>query len=278
MGMQKAVWLEDDKIILRQSWLGSLAMCPERARQDMLGISQSTESPSTMIGSAVHHGIEMCLQSYIDTGEHTNRDDMIAESLGYWQNNAHEIVRWNQKNEEECVEIIELNSAVWWDEVRLGIDPKAVEYKFDIPLVVDHKPEIWLRGSIDCVQHHPAPIGDWKNPGRKPSDDWEKKRWSVQAAAYTFAVASMADGGINEPMEFEFVHLVKGKVHKNLVECGPADWASLVALARSAGTLITADLPVWPLQMSGGHCSPKWCGAWSTCRGRFAGPDPFKQL
>jgi len=278
MGMQKSVWLEDDRIILRQSWLGSLAMCPERARQDMLGISKSTESTSTMIGSAVHHGIEMCLQSYIDTGEHTNRDDMIAESLGYWQNNAHEIVRWNHKNEEECVEIIELNSAVWWDEVRLGIDPKAVEYKFDIPLVVDHKPEIWLRGSIDCVQHHPAPIVDWKNPGRKPHDDWEKRRWSVQAAAYTFAVASMADGGINEPMQFEFVHLVKGKVHKNLVECGPAEWASLVALARSAGTLITADLPVWTLQMSGWHCSPKWCGAWSTCRGRFAGPDPFKQL
>jgi len=278
MGIQKAVWLEDDKIILRQSWLGSLAMCPERARQDMLGISQSTESTSTMIGSAVHHGIEMCLQSYIDTGEHTNRDDMIAESLGYWQNNAHEIVRWNHKNEEECVEIIELNSAVWWDEVRLGLNPKAVEYKFDIPLVVDHKPEIWLRGSIDLLQHHPAPIVDWKNPGRKPHDDWEKRRWSVQAAAYTFAVASMADGGINEPMQFEFVHLVKGKVHKNLVECGPAEWASLVALARSAGTLITADLPVWPLQMSGWHCSPKWCGAWSTCRGRFAGPDPFKQL
>jgi len=226
----------------------------------------------------VHHGIEMCLQSYINTGQHTSRDDMIAESLNYWYNNSDEIVRWNHKNEEECVEIIELNSAVWWDEVRLGIDPKAVEYKFDIPLVVDHKPEIWLRGSIDCVQHHPAPIVDWKNPGRKPSDDWEKRRWSVQAAAYTFAVASMADGGINEPMQFEFVHLVKGKVHKNLVECGPAEWASLVALARSAGTLITADLPVWPLQMSGWHCSPKWCGAWSTCRGRFAGPDPFKQL
>ena len=278
MGIQKAVWLEDDKIILRQSWLGSLAMCPERARQDMLGISQSTESTSTMIGSAVHHGIEMCLQSYINTGQHTSRDDMIAESLNYWYNNSDEIVRWNHKNEEECVEIIELNSAVWWDEVRLGLNPKAVEYKFDIPLVVDHKPEIWLRGSIDLLQHHPAPIVDWKNPGRKPHDDWEKRRWSVQAAAYTFAVASMADGGINEPMEFEFVHLVKGKVHKNLVECGPAEWASLVALARSAGTLITADLPVWPLQMSGWHCSPKWCGAWSTCRGRFAGPDPFKQL
>ena len=276
--VQKSVWLEDDRIILRQSWLGSLAMCPERARQDMLGISKSTESTSTMIGSAVHHGIEMCLQTFIDTGEHTSRDQTIADSLSYWNTNAHEIMRWNHKNEEECVEIIELNSAVWWDEVRPDLNPQAVEHKFEIPLVVDHKPEIWLHGTIDLLQHHPAPIVDWKSPGRKPSDDWEKKRWSLQAAAYTFAVASMIDGGINEPMEFEFVHLVKGKVHRNVVECGPADWASLVALARSAGTLITADLPVWPLQMSGWHCSPKWCGAWSTCRGRFAGPDPFKQL
>jgi len=276
--VQKSVWLEDDRIILRQSWLGSLAMCPERARQDMLGISKSTESTSTMIGSAVHHGIEMCLQSFIDTGEHTSRDQTIADSLSYWNDNGHEIVRWNHKNEEECLEIIELNSAVWWDEVRSDLFPRSVEHKFEIPLVVDHKPEIWLHGTIDLLQHHPAPIVDWKNPGRKPHDDWEKKRWSVQAAAYTFAVASMIDGGINEPMQFEFVHLVKGKVYKNLVECGPADWASLVALARSAGTLITADLPVWPLQMSGWHCSPKWCGAWSTCRGRFAGPDPFKQL
>ena len=276
--VQKAVWLEDDRIILRQSWLGSLAMCPERARQDMLGISKSTESTSTMVGSAVHHGIEMCLQSFIDTGEHTSRDQTIADSLSYWNDNGHEIVRWNHKNEEECLEIIELNSAVWWDEVRSDLFPRSVEHKFEIPLVVDHKPEIWLHGTIDLLQHHPGPIVDWKNPGRKPHDDWEKKRWSVQAAAYTFAVASMIDGGINEPMQFEFVHLVKGKVYKNLVECGPADWASLVALARSAGTLITADLPVWPLQMSGWHCSPKWCGAWSTCRGRFAGPDPFKQL
>ena len=276
--VQKAVWLEDDRIILRQSWLGSLAMCPERARQDMLGISKSTESTSTMVGSAVHHGIEMCLQSFIDTGEHTSRDQTIADSLSYWNDNGHEIVRWNHKNEEECLEIIELNSAVWWDEVRSDLFPRSVEHKFEIPLVVDHKPEIWLHGTIDLLQHHPAPIVDWKNPGRKPHDDWEKKRWSVQAAAYTFAVASMIDGGINEPMQFEFVHLVKGKVYKNLVECGPADWASLVALARSAGTLITADLPVWPLQMSGWHCAPKWCPAWNSCRGRFAGPDPFKQL
>ena len=276
--VQKSVWLEDDRIILRQSWLGSLAMCPERARQDMLGISKSTESTSTMIGSAVHHGIEMCLQTFIDTGEHTSRDQTIADSLSYWNTNAHEIMRWNHKNEEECVEIIELNSAVWWDEVRPDLNPQAVEHKFEIPLVVDHKPEIWLHGTIDLLQHHPAPIVDWKNPGRKPSAEWEKKRWSVQAAAYTWAVQAMEPQGFGQAQNFEFVYLVKGAVHRTYLELGPADWAGLVALAHSAGTQIAANLPEWPLQMSGWHCSPKWCPAWNSCRGRYAGPDPWDQL
>jgi len=153
-----------------------------------------------------------------------------------------------------------------------------VEWTFELPLVVDHKPEIWLRGTIDCIQEYPQPIIDWKNPGRKPSAEWEKKRWSVQAAAYTWAVATQADNGLSEPLGFQFVHLVKGTVHSTLVDFGPAEWASLVALARSAGTLIAADLPVWPLNMTGWHCSPKWCGAWASCRGRFAGPDPWNQL
>ena len=51
----------EDRIILRQSWLGDLAMCPERARQTMLGISENTDSTSTVLGSAVHYGIEQCL-------------------------------------------------------------------------------------------------------------------------------------------------------------------------------------------------------------------------
>ena len=91
-------------------------------------------------------------------------------------------------------------------------------------------------------------------------------------------VGPVTSGMAAENTGFEFVHLVKGEVHRTVTDYGPVEWASLVALARSAGTLIAADLPVWPLRMEGWHCSPKWCGAWSSCRGRFAGPDPWNQL
>ncbi len=267
----------EDRIILRQSWLGTLAMCPERARQDMLGIAESTESTNTAIGTAVHYGIEQCLTEQMQTGSPLSKTDSIEASLEELTRKEQEIVRWNHKIE-ECAKIVELNTAAWWDEVREDIKPIAVEQHFELPLVVDHKPEIWLQGTIDCVQEFPRPIVDWKNPSRKPSDEWEKKRWSVQAAAYTWAVSAMSDNNLSEPLDFEFIHLVKGKVHRTTVNVGPAGWASLVALARSAGTLISADLPVWPLNMVGWHCAPKWCGAWSTCRGRFAGPDPWNQL
>ena len=267
----------DDRIVLRQSWLGTLAMCPERARQDWYGISESTESSNTAIGTAVHYGIEQCLLESMQTGDPLSETDTVAASMEEWRRKQSEIVRWNHKVP-DAENIIQKNTVAWWNEVRPTVKPTAVEWDFELPLVVDHNPQIWLRGTIDCIQEYPNPIIDWKNPGRKPSDDWEKRRWSVQAAAYTWAVASHAESGLTEPLGFEFVYLVKGAVHRTLVDVGPSEWASLVALARSAGTLLAADLPVWPLNMTGWHCAPKWCGSWSTCRGRFAGPDPWNQL
>ena len=95
----------EDRIILRQSWLGQLALCPERARQDMLGISESTESTSTAIGTAVHYGIEQCLIEMMETGDPLSKSETISASLEEWVRKETEIVRWNHKTD-ECVKII----------------------------------------------------------------------------------------------------------------------------------------------------------------------------
>ena len=73
-----------DRIILRQSWLGQLAMCPERARQDMLGISESTESSNTAIGTSVHYGIEQCLIEKMETGDPLPKSETICASIEEW--------------------------------------------------------------------------------------------------------------------------------------------------------------------------------------------------
>jgi len=264
---------EDGRIMLRQSWLGQLAMCPERARQDMVGLSERTETSNTMIGTAVHYGIEQCLNEMMMAGEPLNELDSVNSSMGYWNEHSHEIDNWNHTRE-NAEQIIEANTKVWWNEVMPDMRPIAVEEQFEVPLTtLESGTEVWLTGTIDCVQEFPYAITDWKNPGGKPRDEWLMKRWSVQAAAYTYAVNELYKFG--EPLPFEFVHLVKGKVHRTTVNFGPAEWESLVALARSAGTLIEANLSTWPLNMAGWWCSPKWCGAWKTCRGQYAGQDPF---
>ena len=98
----------EDRIILRQSWLGTLAMCPERARQDMLGISESTESSNTAIGTSVHYGIEQCLITKMETGDPLPKSETICASIEEWVRKEPEIVRWNHKID-ECIKIIELN-------------------------------------------------------------------------------------------------------------------------------------------------------------------------
>jgi len=267
----------DDRIVLRQSWLGTLSKCPEQARQIWHGLVPETDSTSTAIGTSVHYGIEQCLSEVIRCEAPLSIEETIEASMEEWGRKRDDIVRWN-KSVKVAEDTIGKNTVAWWNEVRPTVQPVAAEWTFELPLIVDQKPEIWLRGTVDCVQVAGLPLIDWKNPGRKPSnfDASDLKKWSVQAAAYTWAAVTA--GIVEEGTGFEFVHLVRGEVHRIPTEYGPVEWASLVALARSAGTLISADLPVWPLNMTGWHCSPKWCPAWDSCRGKLAGPDPWNQL
>ena len=95
VNLMTKVTSNNEKIILRQSWLGQLAMCPERARQDMLGISESTESSNTAIGTSVHYGIEQCLIEKMETGTPLPKSETISASLEEWARKESEIVRWN---------------------------------------------------------------------------------------------------------------------------------------------------------------------------------------
>ena len=169
--------------------------------------------------------------------------------------NHHNLIdEWNHE-QSNAEEIVQSNTNVWWDEVMPDMRPIAVEEQFEVPLTtLESGTEVWLTGTIDCVQEFPYPITDWKNPGGKPRDEWLMKRWSVQAAAYTYAVNELYK--FSEPLPFEFVHLIKGKVHRTMVNFGPAEWESLVALAHSAGTLIEADLPTWPSTWQDGGVPP----------------------
>ena len=53
--------IEDNKIFIRQSWLGDALMCHERARLSALHPESRKENDSAMMGTACHTAIEAML-------------------------------------------------------------------------------------------------------------------------------------------------------------------------------------------------------------------------
>ena len=98
----------EDRIVLRQSWLGTLSKCPEQARQIWEGVAVETDSSYTMLGTAVHSGIEQCLSAYIDTGTHLGRDTTIDAATAHWKDHEGDIVRWHHKPE-AALDVIQKN-------------------------------------------------------------------------------------------------------------------------------------------------------------------------
>ena len=59
-------------VYVRQSWLGDMAICPERARLGMVRLEFRSGSDATIIGTAIHTGIESVLN-----GTSSNFLDML---------------------------------------------------------------------------------------------------------------------------------------------------------------------------------------------------------
>ena len=52
---------ENKRVLVRQSWLKDMLLCPERARLSVIKPEFRTQNDSAAIGTAVHSGIESLL-------------------------------------------------------------------------------------------------------------------------------------------------------------------------------------------------------------------------
>ena len=51
------------------------------------------------------------------------------------------------------------------------------------------------------------------------------------------------------------------------------DWSWLVERCLGIAALLEAAVPTWPKNDNHALCSPKWCPAWSTCKGAHYAPS-----
>lgn len=238
-------------------------MCPEQVRLDMAGLLPRQETEATAVGTSVHAGIEAVLK-----GEATHETGLDV-ALETWQEMIPQVDRWVKLNADQCAVHV-ANCYASWADTLYPMLPEivAVEKQFRVLLCEDEHRRIWLSGTVDAMDVDGC-VWDWKTAASLRSyEQWEVDRFKIQPTVYTYA-AKFA-WGVENP-EFAYAVMVKrttpGETHVIRVARDATHWAWLARQAVSLAVAIEADMPVWQLNDQGWHCSPRWCGAWDSCKG-----------
>jgi hypothetical protein len=192
----------DNNIYIRQSWLGDALMCAERGRFAMTMPEWSTGSDATVLGTAVHAGIEHALSN--DTADLKQMSEVMSASLDGAEPDS---FKWTSMSDMSVMHgygKAMLNA--WVRDIRPHVEGGGmVEHNFTVPfgkvVVGDTEYILHYNGTIDYVTPS-GDVWDWKTAARKYQQG-EKQRQSIQASVYANAVVRL---GLKEmfPVSFKF--------------------------------------------------------------------------
>lgn len=279
--------LEDgrDLYVFHQSDLKDFSMCNERARPDDRPEAAKWEmTDASATGTSLHSGIEMALHETLAFGQ-ASYDVAEQVMLESWEDFCRDPrMRWIQSRPDqagniEAFLVRALHS--FWSDLLPMLEPALIEHTFEVVLLEDEEKVIRLKGTIDYVDRNLGLI-DWKT-SNQDWQPWEHQRWDVQPTAYTYAawqgglplgddLGDPYEGGV-VPFTFAVWKKPTGVLDVIEVYRDSGDWSWLQLRARNIVTLLEKDLPYWPVNDAGWHCSEKWCPKWSVCKGRFVSVD-----
>jgi hypothetical protein len=265
---------------LRQSWLGTASMCLERGRREAFEGLTSPDSDATILGTGCHSGIEHTLSELVERGRRIKAAELIEKAMDAYRTLAADpAVRWIQGTQEDGEAFLRNMMAAWHREIYPQMsDQLLLEQHFVVPFFEAPDYDVFLEGTIDCVDLALPGLYDWKHVA-SPLKQWEKQRWAVQPTVYAHAAASV--GILTYPILFRFVAALKRKsqqiidvvevqrtAHHALWLAAQAD--DLIALQRSG-------LQSWPRVDSHALCSERWCPAFNNgCKGNFLSDEQFR--
>lgn len=261
---------QTNRIYVRQSWLGSYLICPQRSRYDLTMPALRRGSDATAIGTGLHSAIEGYLGGMYDT-----LDEMIERAhVCVKEELARPNLRLSKISADPDVLDLYIESMArsWWDSIRPAVTLGGlIEHKFVAPLVTGGDTELWLEGTMDYV----APDGtiwDWKTSTRTYSAK-DKQKHSHQATCYVASARELGlvDNG-PDPTPFRFgvmVRSIEPKAQIVTVERGPeqVEW-----LKRQVSSVVTTAMSIglereWAINDQHNLCSPMWCDYWTVCKG-----------
>ena len=259
---------ENKRIYVRQSWLGDMTICAERARLGITRPEFRSGSDATIIGTAMHTGIEAVLNS---NGEMSYEDMMTVAKDDY----AHLASLPHKVTNIDPNSIMD-SMAGMGEAFYSGILPQVTlggktEFKFSVPLLVTYEDySIYLEGTMDYIDPN-GTIWDWKTASRVYYGK-DKQKSAIQPTAYAYAAQYLALAG--DDVEFNYGVMVRQATPKHQVvpiyrNLSHADWLQYYVQATVSSTMSMGISKPWLLNDSSALCSENWCSFWSICKGAF---------
>lgn len=254
-------------VYVRQSWINDALMCGERGRQAILRPEWSLPNDATIMGTAVHAGIEAHLTS--------GRSAKVVGLEALRQLMESTFKRTKFSDDEMLSYVMDM-----CDEWEANIKPllgKVLYTEQDFHFQLDQfdlngeQITVYGKGTVDCVTE--TGLWDWKTASRKYNAR-EKQSQAIQPTMY--AAAAVALGWHTYPVTFNYGVMVRGgksqivSVHRNESH---TDWLKEVVrpLVRTAVAVGTDDS--WSKNDTHFLCSETWCPWWSICKGSKLSPE-----
>ena len=256
---------------LSYSSISHYLLCPKSWQFHYLDKIVVPVAPALVFGSAFHAAVE----GYVSNGygvEPVTEKPVDIES--YWRNawakqlGRDQVVDWGATTPEVMADdgarILKVAKIrTFLDELRGAMGPEPIIEK-RVELQVPGVP-IPIIGYIDVITADGVP-GDIKTSSRA----WNQARAEGETQSL-FYLAALNQAGIEVPSNL-FRHYVFTKNSRPTAQtfehrhnAGEVFW--LFEMIQQVWRAIEAE--AFPANSTGWKCSPKWCGYWSLCRGRY---------
>ena len=256
------------RIYVRQSWLGDMTICPERARLGQVRPDLRTGSDATIIGTAVHMGIEQFLDGHVDTL--ADMQDVALAEFNRLDALPHKVTNIIA---DEIPGYIGSMCEAWHRDILPEVALKGVtEMYFEVDMGLDIQGySVWLEGTMDYLDTN-GTIWDWKT-AKKPYYMAEKQKSAIQPTVYNYAAHKLGLVGDGDSA-FKYGVMIrqlapKGQVGIVMRGAESRAWLEHYVTGAVNMALKTDTKNIWLMNDTSPLCSENWCSFWSICKGSF---------
>lgn len=257
------------RVFVRQSGLNDMVICAERARLKHTFPELVSGSDATIMGTAVHFGIEQILAG----ADHASGREAALEHFEVLKQEPHKQTNIDPSTYRSSIEsMMDAFVGGILPEVELGGD---IEWRFMAPLGVRVDGyEVILEGTMDYVSPSGV-IWDWKTASRAYNGR-DKQSTSIQASVY--AHAAHYNGKSPMPTDFRYGVMVRQADPKAQIVYLRRDGSHVAWLRDTVESAVRYALRMgwdhpWLRNDTGALCSDKWCSHWSVCKGARLSPE-----